>query len=107
MCYFYLGVIIVFILGYFKYKEDNVEDTNEVKLEDNIVNLAAISSGTDANDFFSMRMPVPKRRSKTVQYKIKIKDENEDHNGILSSILEGTEKEESNEKDDNSEKNFS
>ena len=107
MCYFYFGVIIVFILGYFKIKEDTLKDSNEVKLEDNIVNLAAISSGTDANDFFSMKIPVPKKRSKSVQYNIKINEDNKDHNGILSAILEGSEKEENDEKDDNSEKNFS
>ena len=107
MCYFYFGVIIVFILGYFKIKEETNKDTNEVKLEDNIVNLAAISSGTDANDFFSMKIPVPKKRSKSVQYNIKITDDNKDHNGILSAILEGSEKEENDEKDDNSEKNIS
>ena len=84
-----------------------IKDTNEVKLEDNIVNLAAISSGTDANDFFSMKIPVPKKRSKSVQYNIKITDDNKDHNGILSAILEGSEKEENDEKDDNSEKNIS
>ena len=108
MCYFYVGVIIVFILCYFKYKEEAIKDSVEVKLEDNIVNLAAISSGTDANDFFSMKMPVPKR-SKSMKYNFRIQDEDKDKekNDILSSILEGNEKEENDDKDEKTEKAFS
>ena len=108
MCYFYVGVIIVFILCYFKYKEEAIKDSVEVKLEDNIVNLAAISSGTDANDFFSMKMPVPKR-SKSMKYNFRIQDEDKDKekNDVLSSILEGNEKEENDDKDEKTEKAFS
>jgi len=108
MCYFYVGVIIVFILCYFKYKEEAIKDSVEVKIEDNIVNLAAISSGTDANDFFSMKMPVPKR-SKSMKYNFRIQSEDKDteKNSILSSILEGSEKEENDDKDEKTEKAFS
>ena len=110
MCYFYVGVIIVFILCYFKYKEEAIKDSVEVKIEDNIVNLAAISSGTDANDFFSMKMPVPKR-SKSMKYNFRIQSEDKDteknRNSILSSILEGNEKEENDDKDEKTEKTFS
>lgn len=109
MCYFYVGVIIVFILCYFKYKEEAIKDSVEVKIEDNIVNLAAISSGTDANDFFSMKMPVPKR-SKSMKYNFRIQSEDKDtekKNSILSSILEGNEKEENDDKDEKTEKTFS
>lgn len=108
MCYFYVGVIIVFILCYFKYKEEAIKDSVEVKIEDNIVNLAAISSGTDANDFFSMKMPVPKR-SKSMKYNFRIQSEDKDteKNSILSSILEGNEKEENDDKDEKTERTFS
>lgn len=108
MCYFYVGVIIVFILCYFKYKEEAIKDSVEVKIEDNIVNLAAISSGTDANDFFSMKMPVPKR-SKSMKYNFRIQSEDKDteKNSILSSILEGNEKEENDDKDEKTEKTLS
>ena len=108
MCYFYVGVIIVFILCYFKYKEEAIKDSVEVKIEDNIVNLAAISSGTDANDFFSMKIPVPKR-SKSMKYNFRIQSEDKDteKNSILSSILEGSEKEENDDKDEKTEKAFS
>ena len=108
MCYFYVGVIIVFILCYFKYKEEAIKDSVEVKISDNIVNLAAISSGTDANDFFSMKIPVPKR-SKSMKYNFRIQSEDKDteKNSILSSILEGSEKEENDDKDEKTEKAFS
>ena len=97
ICYFYIGVLIVFLLCFFKYKEKVIIDSDEVKLEDNIVNLAAISSGTDANDFFTIEMPKPKR-SKSMRYSIKRDDENNIDNSILSSIFEEIEKEADDEK---------
>ena len=97
ICYFYIGVLIVFLLCFFKYKEKVIIDSDEVKLEDNIVNLSAISSGTDANDFFSIEMPKPKR-SKSMRYSIKRDDENNVDNSILSSIFEEIEKEADDEK---------
>ena len=60
LCYFYFGVLITFILCLFKYKEKVIKDSEEVKIVDNIVNIASISSGTDNNDLLSMKMPVPK-----------------------------------------------
>ena len=106
LCYFYVGALIVFILCYFKYKEEIVKDSGEVKIEDNIVNIAAISSGTDANDFFSMKIPVPKR-SKSVRYNFKIADDTTEKKGILSSILEGNENEEGDDNDEKTERTFS
>ena len=102
LCYFYLGVLITFILCLFKYKEKAIKDSEEVKIEDNIVNIASISSGTDNNDLLSMKMPVPKR-SKSMRYKFTISDDNIDRKSILSRIAEGNENEEN--EDDNNEKN--
>lgn len=69
LSYFYVGVIVVFILCYFKYHEKINENASEVKLEDHVIDIAAISSGTDANDQFRLDMPIPKRRSKTTYKK--------------------------------------
>ena len=77
MWYFYFCVIIVFFLCVCKYKEgkNNKEYINEIDIKESIVNLAAISSGTDTNDLFSFKMPVPKR-SKSVRISSKNGDKN-------------------------------
>ena len=38
------------------------ESGGEVKIEEQVVTIAAISSGTDANDMFSMDLPKPRKR---------------------------------------------
>ena len=61
LSYFYVGFIIIIILCYFKYHEKIIKDSSEVNIEDQVVEIAAIGSGTDANDHFSLETPVPKR----------------------------------------------
>ena len=97
MCYFYVGVIAVFYLCYCKYKQSKVNKSysdNPVNVNESIVNLAAITSGTDTNDLFSVKMPVPKR-SKSVRYHLKnINEDNSNkEKAILSPILENNETE--------------
>ena len=67
LSYYYLGIIVAIILCIFKCKEEIEinEEKREVTVVDQIVDIAAIGSGTDANDQFKLRVPVPKR-SKTV-----------------------------------------
>ena len=93
MSYFYIGLIIVIPLCYYKYKGVEVDkDSNEVNIKDNIVDIAAISSGTGTNDLFSIKMPVPKR-SKSVVYQSQIFNSK----NYLSAIIEKSEKDESSE----------
>ena len=94
ICHFYFGSIIILILCYLKKNENMIKDSGDVKIEDNIILLASISSGTDANDHFSMAIPVPKKRSKTLKTKLKISKENTDKKSMLSSILEESQIEE-------------
>ena len=65
LSYFYVGLIFVIFLCYFKYHEEINEDSSEVKFEDQIVEIAAIGAGTDSNDHFCLDVPIPKR-SKTI-----------------------------------------
>ena len=67
LSYYYLGIIVAIILCIFKCKEEIEinEEKREVTVVDQIVDVAAIGSGTDANDQFKLQVPVPKR-SKTV-----------------------------------------
>ena len=82
LSYFYIGFIIILFLCYFKYHEEIIEDSSEVNLEDQVVEIAAIGSGTDANDHFSLQAPVPKRAKSTVKKKSELiaifKDDNID-----------------------------
>ena len=82
LSYFYIGFIIILFLCYFKYHEKIIEDSSEVNLEDQVVEIAAIGSGTDANDHFSLQAPVPKRAKSTVKKKSELiaifKDDNID-----------------------------
>ena len=67
LSYYYLGIIVAIILCIFKCKEEIEinEEKREVTVVDQIVDIAAIGSGTDANDQFKLQVPVPKR-SQTV-----------------------------------------
>ena len=65
----------------------------DIDINESIVNIAAIGSGTDTNDLFSFKMPVPKR-SQTVRYPSKNRNENE----------KGKENEKGNEKEKETEK---
>ena len=117
LCYFYFGVLITFILCLFKYKEKVSQDSDEVKIEDNIVNIAFIGSGTDNNDLIRMKMPVLKS-SKTKKNITNITDINKDDNinvkNIPMSIIEKNEKEDidddtndnDNDDDDDNNKNY-
>ena len=64
LSYYYIGLLIVFILCYFKYKEEVKENASKVKIRDSVVNIAAIASGSDNNDQFRLSI-TPKIRSKT------------------------------------------
>ena len=70
LCYFYVGFIVVILLCFFKCFEKIQENASEVKFEDHIVNIAAISSGSDSNDMFRIEMKLPKR-SQSVHKAIK------------------------------------
>ena len=109
ICYFYLGAIIAFILCFFKVKEGHVsKDSVVIKMEDNVINIASISAGTDANDFFRMSTPIPKRKT-SVRYELKdinIKNKYSNKNA-LPSIMEDDESERFSENGGNSERNFS
>ena len=63
LSYYYLGIIVAIILCIFKCKEEIEinEEKREVTVVDQIVDIAAIGSGTDANDQFKLPVPVPKR----------------------------------------------
>ena len=69
LCYFYFGFIIVIFLCIFKLREKSINNP-EVKLEEQVVAVVGISSGTDANDLFRIEIPMPKKRSKTNAKKI-------------------------------------
>ena len=114
LCYFYFGVLITFVLCLFKHKEKVSQDSDEVKIEDNIVNLASIGSGTDNNDLIRMKMPVLKK-SKTMKNIKNITDINKEDNinvkNIPMSIIEKNEKEDidadtNDNDDDNDNKNY-
>ena len=65
LSYFYVGFILDILICYFKYHEEIKENASEVKLEDQIVDIAAIGSGSDSNDPFRLKIPVPKRSKTT------------------------------------------
>ena len=107
MSYFYFGVIIVFFLCICKYKEGkiNKDFIVDIDINESIVNIAAIGSGTDTNDLFSFKMPVPKR-SQTVRYPSKNRNENEIKGGkiYLSTIAERCNMEDEDENSESSER---
>ena len=63
LSYYYIGLLIVFIICCFKCKEEVKENSSKVKIQDSVVDIAAIASGSDNNDQF--RLSTSKRRSKT------------------------------------------
>ena len=65
LSYYYIGILIVLILCCFKFKEEIKENANKVKMHERIIDIAAISSGSDSNDHFKLSNPAPKVRSKT------------------------------------------
>jgi sugar phosphate permease len=73
LSYFYIGFLFVVFLCYFKHNEEIIEDSSEVKIEEQIVEIAAIGSGTDANDHFSLRLPTPKRTKTIINKKTELK----------------------------------
>ena len=73
LSYFYIGFLFVVFLCYFKHNEKIIEDSSEVKIEDQIVEIAAIGSGTDANDHFSLKLPTPKRTKTIINKKTELK----------------------------------
>ena len=96
--YFFVGVIITFILCFFKYKEVEIikdaDEVNEVNIKDSIVNIAAIGSGTDANMLLSLKMPVPKKafRNKSMIYQFHVNDDDPERKSYLSTLLEKSER---------------
>ena len=64
LSYFYFGFIIVIFLCFSKYYEEVKENVSKITIEEQIVDIAAIGSGTDANDRFRMKMPIPKKIKK-------------------------------------------
>ena len=71
LSYYYLGIIVAIILCIFKCKEkiEINEENREVTVVDQIVDIAAIGSGTDANDQFKLQVPVPKRSQTVIKRK--------------------------------------
>ena len=62
MCYFYFGVVIAFILCFFKYREGESEKgKNKVKIEDHIVNVNLMNSND--NDLLNLKINEIKDKS--------------------------------------------
>ena len=62
MCYFYLGVVIAFILCFFKYREGESEKgKNKVKIEEHIVNVNLMNSND--NDLLNLKINEIKDKS--------------------------------------------
>ena len=54
ICYFFIGVIIIFLLCYFKIREVDNEEYNIIKLEENII--ATLRTFSDDNELFNIEM---------------------------------------------------
>ena len=88
---FYFGFVMVILICIFKYFEKPHKGTSEVSMENQINEIAAISSGADSNDLFKLKMPTP-RRYKSVHERrsnfeiplFNVSNENNDEN--ISSI---------------------
>ena len=83
--YYFISNIFTVLLCYYKYFEEIKGDTCEVNLEDQIVDIAAIGSGSDSNAQFKLTKPVPKRKpshKKQTDFEIPLinNDDNEDDN---------------------------
>ena len=91
LSYFYVGFLIIIFLCYFKYHEEIIKDSSEVSIEDQVVEIAAISSGTDANDHFSLELPVPKRGRTIIKKKSELmqifNDDNKDEENINNHTI--------------------
>ena len=105
MCYFFTGVIIAFILWYFKSKEEvNEEEDEKVTLQDNIVTVTAAGTTSDVNDLFNMRMSrmsIKRQRGSTLNYKLRATNDKRNNTEImLQSIFEENDLENENENDE-------
>jgi len=105
MCYFFTGVIIAFILWYFKSKEEaNEEEDEKVTLQDNIVTVTAAGTTSDVNDLFNMRMSrmsIKRQRGYTLNYKLRATNDKRNNTEImLQSIFEENDLENENENDE-------
>ena len=83
MCYFFIGVIIVFLLCYFKIKEADNEESDIIELKENII--TTIRTFFDDNDLFNIEMGKLNKRSNTF-YKSKVMY-NENTKIMLKPIL--------------------
>ena len=89
MCYFFTGVVIAFILWYFKNKEEvSEEESDKVTLEDHIVTVTAGGTTSDVNDLFNRRMSTMNKRNKTVSYKFRPTNNRKNTEIMLQSIFE-------------------
>jgi predicted MFS family arabinose efflux permease len=62
--YYYVGSIIVILICFFKCFEKVKKNASEVKLQDHIVDIAGIGSGSDGNDIFKFGI-ITRKRSHT------------------------------------------
>ena len=69
LSYYYIGLLIVFILCFYKCKKETKENASKVTIQDSIVDIAAIGSGSDSNHHFRLSIHAPKIRSKTCSKK--------------------------------------
>ena len=69
MCYFFIGVIIIFLLCYFKIREVDNEEFDIIELKENII--TTIRTFFDDNDLFNIEMRKLNKRSNTF-YKSKV-----------------------------------
>ena len=67
---FYIGFVIVILICILKYLEKGHEEIEEVNMESQVNEIAAISSGSDSNDLFKIKMTIPKRYKSLHQKKI-------------------------------------
>ena len=63
MCYFFIGVIIVFLLCYFKIREADNEESDIIELKENII--TTIRTFFDDNGLFNIEMGKLNKRSNT------------------------------------------
>lgn len=83
ICYFFIGVIIIFLLCYFKIREVDNEESDIIKLEENII--TTLRTFYDDNELFNIEMTRLNKRSNTF-YKSKVMC-NENTKIMLKPIL--------------------
>ena len=94
--YYYVGSLIVFLICILKCFEKAKQNASEVKLEDHIVDIAAISSGNDGNDAFKYGTATSQRSF--TEYKINLPKNNDLSFG---AVLENENESETDENDEN------